>query len=150
MASEARARIVGRRVAVAAVVVAQLAFVARGYTSDHRELGWQMFPEASTWRADVVRVTASGRRVPVEDAWAGYSWAELVPSRGLSRPGVRHHADAGLDGQLAFLDAALDWVADHTPDDHETLYLEARVTAWRNDDPPVTSVLRSAVREQAR
>jgi len=47
---------------VAVVVVLQLAFVARGYTSDHRELGWQMFPEASTWRADVVRVTASGRR----------------------------------------------------------------------------------------
>ena len=41
----------------------------------------------------------------------------------------RHHADAGLDNQLAFLDAALDWVAGNTPRDRETRYLEARVTA---------------------
>jgi hypothetical protein len=131
------------------VVAVQLGFVVRGYTSDHRELGWQMFPEASEWRADVVRVTASGQRVPVDVPWHGYRWDELVPSRGLARPGARHHADAGLDGQLAFLDAALDWVADNTPRDHDTLYIEARVTSWRNDDPPVTSVLRSAAREEA-
>lgn len=150
MESTARARIVGRRAVVALVVVVQLALVVRGYTSDHRELGWQMFPEASTWRADVVRVTAEGRRVPVEADWDGYRWAELVPSRGLARPGVRHHADAGLDGQLAFLDAALDWVADNTPRDRETLYLEAEVTAWHNDDPPVTRTLRSDEREETR
>jgi hypothetical protein len=144
-----RARIVGRRVAVALVVVVQLGFVVRAYGSDHRDLGWQMFPEASTWRADVTRVTADGRRVPIEVSWDGYRWAELVPSRGLAYPGTRHHADAGLDNQLAFLDAALDWVADHTPRDDETLYLEAEVTAWRNGDPPVTSTLRSDDREEA-
>jgi hypothetical protein len=144
-----RARILGRRVVVAAVVVLQLGFVARGYTSDHRELGWQMFPEASTWRADVVRVTAGGRRVSVDAPWDGYRWSELVPGRGLARPGVRHHADAGLDGQLAFLEAALDWVADHTPRDDDTLYLEATVTAWHNDDPPTRRTFRSSTREEA-
>ena len=61
-----------------------------------------------------------------------------MPDRGLAYPGTRHHADAGLDNQLAFLDAALDYVADHTPADRETLYLEAVVTAWHNDDPPRT------------
>jgi hypothetical protein len=138
-----RGRIVGRRVAVALVVVVQLGFVVRAYGADHRELGWQMFPEASTWQADIVRVTASGRRVPVESPWDGYRWAELVPSRGLADPGERHHADAGLDNQLAFLDAALDWVATHTPRDRETVYLEATVTYWYNDDDPRVVVLRS-------
>jgi hypothetical protein len=134
--------VVGRRVVVLAVVLLQIGLVARGYWSDHKEFAFQMFPESSTWRADVVRVTDDGR-VPVERPWAGYHWEQLVTSRGLSYPSVRHHADAGLDNQLAFLDAALDWVAGNTPRDRETRYLEARVTLWHNADPPRTKVLRS-------
>jgi hypothetical protein len=140
---------VARRVVVVGVVLLQLALVARGYWSDHKEFAFQMFPESSTWRADVVRVTADGRRIPVERGWSGYRWDELVPSRGLAYPSVRHHADAGLDNQLAFLDEALDWVADNTPRDRETRYLEARVTSWHNDDAPRVEVIRSAVRRGA-
>jgi hypothetical protein len=140
------ARVVGRRAVVAGVVALQLAFVARGYWSDHKEFAFQMFPESSTWRADVVRVTADGRRVPVERPWSGYRWDELVQDRGLRYPAVRHHADAGLDNQLAFLEAAIDWVAENTPRDRETRYLEARVTSWHNDDRPEVEVLRSSGR----
>jgi hypothetical protein len=142
--------VVGRRVVVVAVVVLQLALLARGYWADHKEFAFQMFPESSTWRADVVRVTADGRRVPVEAGWAGYRWEQLVQDRGLRYPALRHHADAGLDNQLAFLDSALDWVASNTPRDRETRYLEAVVTAWHNDDPARTEVLRSRVREGLR
>jgi hypothetical protein len=140
---------VGRRVVVVAVVLLQLGLVARGYWSDHKEFAFQMFPESSTWRADVVRVTADGRRVPIERPWSGYRWDELVRSRGLRYASIRHHADAGLDNQLAFLDAALDWVADNTPRDTETRYLEATVASWHNADPPRVGVLRSRVREGA-
>jgi hypothetical protein len=139
--------VVGRRVVVVAVVALQLGFVARGYWSDHKEFAFQMFPESSTWRADVVRVTADGRRVPIELPWSGYRWDELVQDRGLRYPAVRHHADAGLANQVAFLEAALDWVAANTPRDGETRYLEARVTAWHNTDPPRVEVLRSQMRE---
>lgn len=132
-----------------AVVALQVGFAARGYWSDHKEFAFQMFPESSTWRASVVRVTADGRRVPVERPWSGYRWEALVRDRGLRYPAVRHHADAGLDNQLAFLDAALDWVAANTPRDRETRFLEARVTAWHNDDAPRVEVLRSRVREAA-
>ena len=134
---------------VLAVVVLQLGFVVRGYSSDHKPFAFQMFPESSTWRADVVRVTSDGRRIPIEQPWSGYRWDELVPSRGLPYPSVRHHADAGLDNQLAFLRAALDWVADNTPRDHQTRYLEARVTAWHDADPPKLEVFRSRAREEA-
>jgi hypothetical protein len=144
-----RVRVAGRRVVVVAVVGLQLGFVARAYWSDHKELGFQMFPESSTWRAHVVRVTADGRRVPIERPWSGYRWEELVQDRGLSYPSIRHHADAGLANQLAFLEAALDWVADNTPRDTETRYLEARVTSWHNADPPRVRVLRSGLREGA-
>ena len=142
-----RARVVGRRVVVLAVVLLQLGFIARGYWSDHKEFAFQMFPESSTWRASIVRVTDDGRRVPIEAPWSGYRWEELVQTRGLSYPAVRHHADAGLDNQLAFLSAALDWVADNTPRDRETRYLEATVTSWHNADAPTVKVFRSHLRE---
>ena len=140
-------RIVARRVVVLAVVLLQLGLVARGYWADHKEFAFQMFPESSTWRADVVRVTADGRRVSIELPWSGYRWDELVRDRGLRYPSTRHHADAGLDNQLAFLRGALDWVASNTPRDRETRYLEARVTSWHNDDPARVEVFRSPVRE---
>jgi hypothetical protein len=133
-------------VVVVAVVVLQLGLVARGYWSDHKPFAFQMFPESSTWRATVVRVTADGRRVPIERRWFGYSWDQLVRDRGLSYPSIRHHADAGLDNQLAFLAAALDWLASNTPRDRQTRYLEATVTSWHNTDPPRVRVLRSRVR----
>ena len=129
------------------VVLLQLLLIARGYWADHKEFAFQMFPESSTWRAEIVRVTADGSRVSVSEPWAGYRWEELVPDRGLAYPGTRHHADSGLDNQLAFLDSALDWVADNTPRDARTRYLEATVTAWHNDDPPQTEVMRSGERE---
>ena len=140
-------RIVARRVVVVAVVGLQIGFIARGYSADHKEFAFQMFPESSTWSADIVRVTADGRRVPIEYSWFGYRWDELVPDRGLAYPAAPHHADAGLDNQLAFLDSALDWVAANTPRDHETSYLEAKVTSWHNDDPPTVTVMRSGERE---
>ena len=146
---QSRLRVVARRVVVVSVVVLQLGLVARGYWSDHKEFAFQMFPESSTWRAEVVRVTSDGRRVPIERPWSGYRWDELVANRGLSYPSVRHHANAGLANQLAFLDAALDWVASNTPRDHETRYLEATVTSWHNADAAQVEQLRSRVREGA-
>jgi hypothetical protein len=140
---------VGRRVIVLAVVLLQLGFIARGYWADHKEFAFQMFPESSTWRASLFRVTADGERVPIDRPWFGYRWEDMVRDRGLSYPQYRHHADAGLDNQLAFLRAALDWVAANTPRDNETRYLEARVTAWHNDDPPRVEVFRSRAREEA-
>jgi hypothetical protein len=136
-----------RRIVVALVVVAQLGLVARGYGAAHKEFAFQMFPESSTWSADIVRVTRNGQRIPVSEPWAGYRWSQLAPDRGLAFPARRHHADAGLDNQLAFLDAALDYVAEHTPQDTETAYLEAVVTAWHNTDDPETIVMRSVERE---
>ena len=142
--------VVGRRVVVLAVVVLQLGFIVRGYSSDHKPFAFQMFPESSTWRADVIRVTADGRRIPVERPWAGYRWDELVGEVGLKDPSIRRHADAGLANQLAFLRSALDWVAENTPRDRDTRYLKATVTSWHNADPPRVEVFRSRVREGVR
>src|SRR5215207_4552509 len=55
-----RLRVIARRSVVLAIAAAQIGLVARGYWSDHKEFAFQMFPESSTWRADVVRVTSTG------------------------------------------------------------------------------------------
>ena len=136
--------VAARRVVVAGVVALQVLLLARGLHSDHKEFAFRMFPESSTWSAEIVRVTRDGRRVPIDDEWpGGYRWSELVDSRWFSTPWVERHADAGVDNQLAFLRAALDWVAAHTPRDTETRHLEARVTYSRNTRPPHTFVFRS-------
>ncbi|HWL41301.1 MAG TPA: hypothetical protein VNQ73_00055 [Ilumatobacter sp.] len=140
-------RRVGRRVVFAGVLVLQAFFVVRAYWAPHNELGFQMFPEASQWQAEVVRVTADGERVPVGEPWSGYVWSELVTERGLGHLGGRRHANNGLASQVAFLEDAMAWVAANTPADYDTRYYEATVTEWHNADPPVTYVLRSPERE---
>ena len=124
------------RVIVGAVLAVQAMFLVRGIWADHPIFAWRMFPEASDWRADIVRVTPDGRRIPIDDS----TWSTLVSGRGLSNPSVRHHADAGVDNQLAFLRSALDWYADH---DHEPGVVEADVTYWRNVRGPTHVVYRS-------
>ena len=145
MSESARVRI--RRIVFVGVIVLQLAFIVRAYWAPHKEFGFQMFPEASSWQAQIVRVTADGDRVPVDQPWFGYEWNDLFPDRGLSSPWLRHHADAGLDNQLAFLNEALAWVADNTPRDTETRYFEATVTTWFNMREPTTTVFRSPDRD---
>lgn len=137
---------VARRIAFVTVVVAQTFFVVRAYWAPHREFGYQMFPEASRWQAEIDAVSADGR-TSIEDGWAGYRWDDLVDGRGLTSPWRRHHADSGLDRQLEFLQEALDWVARNTPDDTTTEYLEAEVTTWPNLGGPETTVLRSVRRD---
>jgi hypothetical protein len=124
------------RLIVASVLVVQAFFLVRGTWSDHKELAWRMFPEASEWRADIVRIDPDGTRVPIDDVM----WARLVRGRGLDDPSVRHHADAGVDNQLTFLRAAVHWYADH---DDAVGTIEARVTYWRNVRGPTHVVYRS-------
>ena len=145
-----RWRIVARRLIVVGVIVAQSAFVVRAYRSDHDEFGFQMFPESSQWQAEVVRITADGERISIDEPWpGGYRWRELVATRGLYSPATKRDADTGLASQLAFFEAALDWVAEHTPDDADTRALEATVTYWDNTDGPHVTVYRTDEREAA-
>ena len=119
-----RWRIVARRLIVVGVIVAQSAFVVRAYRSDHDEFGFQMFPESSQWQAEVVRITADGERISIDEPWpGGYRWRELVATRGLYSPATKRDAD--------------------------TRALEATVTYWDNTDGPHVTVYRTDEREAA-
>ncbi len=135
------------RLAFLLVVALQLYFLARGTDDPHKHFAWRPFNESDTWSADVVRVTRDGRRVPIEEPWSGYVWSELVRQRGLGVPRGWRHASSGAASTRAFLQEALDWVATHTPDDHETHYLEAEFHYTRNRRGPYSVMLRSVERE---
>src|SRR5688572_17761320 len=80
-----RARLV--RGFVAAVLLGHGALLLRGYADPHKFFAFQPFNESSTWRAEVVRVTADGRRVPIEEPWpGGYEWDELMDWGVLEQP----------------------------------------------------------------
>ena len=74
-------RVIARRVVFVTVIALQLFFIARAYWAPHMEFGFHMFPESSTWKASVVRVTGDGRRVPVEQPWSGYRWDDVETPR---------------------------------------------------------------------
>ena len=132
----------------AGVVVVQLGLVANGYRDPHNYFAFQPFNESSTYAVELVRVLDDGRRVPVHDGrWEGYDWNEMVGWRALQSPWHQRHAFSGVDAVVDFLDHALDWMADHTPNDRDTRYLEATVTYYRNARGPHAVVIRSHERE---
>lgn len=136
-----------RRAVMAVVVVAQLTMIVVAYDSDHKTFGFQMFPESSRWRAEIVRVHDDGTRTPIDEGWE-YRWSELVRGRGLTYPSTDHHADSGLRNQFGYLQGALDWVATNTPDDATTAHLEAEVTYTDNGRGPFTRTFRSIDRTE--
>ncbi len=136
------------RIFVFVIVGLQLAMIVRGYWDPHARFAWRPFPEASRFQADIVRVTADGRRVDAMKPWAGgYRWSELVRCCGLHDPRRMRPAKRGIGSTLLYLQDALDWVADHTPRDRDTIYYEARVTYYRNRDGPYYVTLTSKRRE---
>jgi hypothetical protein len=137
----------GRRLAAICIVAAQVGLIVRAYSAPIDTFGFQMFPESSQWQADIFRVLPDGTRIDVREPWpGGYRWERLVDARGLGSPSTLHHADAGLDATMRLLDAALDWVAANTPDDHETAALVAEVTLIHNGRTATRLVLESESR----
>lgn len=134
---------------VLGLLLVQVGLMIHGGGPKH-VFAFRMFPEASTWEAEVVRVTHEGRRIPVDQPWAdgAYQWAAMVTDGSLERPAGQRHADNGLDSVLDDLQRALDWIAANTPLDSETRYYEAVVTAYRNTRGPEVTVLRSPDRPQ--
>jgi hypothetical protein len=119
-----------------------------GLRAPDHVLAFQMFNESSSLTVELFREVQRKRRrvlVPVVDGkWqardaAGvlrdFSWQDRVKYEPLNRLGVSVHASYGLSAQLFRLQAALDDVASHIPDDTQTRALVAVVQASHNGRP---------------
>ncbi len=144
------------RVAFAAAWIAgQVALVTTARTRPDAIFGFHMFPEATTMLVRLGRVTAQGEQPVTAGEWSArdavgqlrhFSWRDRVHDPVLSTLDARMFAAYGARAQLARLQRALDDMADHTPEDAETVRLVARVTVWQNGHDPVTSTLESHAR----
>jgi hypothetical protein len=144
------------RVAFAVTWIAgQVALVVTATGRPDGLFGFRMFPEASTMQVHLARVTATGE-VPIPGGeWSArdasgqlrhFSWRDRVRDPVLSSLDARVFASYGEATQLARLGHALDDLADHVPEDAETLRFVARVTVWHNGREPTTSTLESHAR----
>jgi hypothetical protein len=140
----------------------QVALIATGPRRADGAFAFRMFPESSTIRIDLSRdvVAQSGQgtvRVPVENGrWLArdeggvlhrFRWDERVTDGNLFPYGQPVHASYGAAAQLQRLALALDDVADHVPEDAETVRFVADVTVRKNGGPPEHVTLTSRWRD---
>ena len=133
-------------------IVGQAALVSTAARRSDRIFGFRMFPEASTMQVHLARLTAQGEQSVAGGEWSAvdrtgqrrhFSWRDRVRDPVLSSLDTRVFAAYGAEAQLARLQRALDDVADHTPEDAETVRLVAHVTVWHNGRDPVAVALES-------
>jgi hypothetical protein len=151
------------RIAFAVAWVAtQIALVITADRRTDGAFGFRMFPESSTVKMSLYRevegVGAERTRIHVEDGvWSArdsgglvrrFAWNDRVRIYGLSAFDTEISASYGAGAQLARMQAALDDVATHTPDDADTRRLLIDVTVRKNGGEPDVVHLASAERGQ--
>lgn len=145
-------------------LVAQGALIMTAGRSPDGAFGFRMFPESSSIKValyrDVRGADGERTRVHVDDGmWAAkdaygvqrsFAWRDRVRRRELAIFDTEISAAYGVRAQLARLQAALDDVARHTPDDAETERLSLDVTVRYNGREPFVATLLSAPRKDGR
>jgi hypothetical protein len=148
--------LLGRAAFVVLFFGLELFGIAWGQRAPDKALGFQMFNESSRITIRLFReVERRKSRVllPLPDGrWRArdasgklrdYAWVDRVRTFPLYVLGESVHAPYGLNAQLFRLQAALDDVARHTPEDTRTLAFVAEVETIRNGRPGPTLRLRA-------
>jgi hypothetical protein len=139
---------------------AQIALVLTAARRPDGAFGFQMFADSSTVKVALYRevIGADGERarVHVDDGvWSAgdagglrrrFAWTDRVRRRELATFDTETSAKYGAAAQLTRLQAALDDVATHTPDDADTRRFLLDVTLRRNGREPEVHHLASAER----
>jgi hypothetical protein len=141
-------------------VTTQIALVITADRRPDGAFGFRMFSESSTLEVALFReVTGDDGqvvRVHVDDGvWSAHdgsgashrhAWNERVRRQELATFDVEMSAKYGIDAQLARLQAALDDLATHVPDDVDTRRFLLDVTVRKNAREPYVAHLASAER----
>lgn len=144
-------------------VTTQIALVMTADRRPDAAFGFRMFSESSTLKIalhrEVIGDDGQPARIHVDDGvWSAhdgsgashrYAWNERVRQRELATFDVEMSAKYSVDAQLARLQAALDDVATHVPDDVDTRRFLLDVTVRKNAREPYVVHLASAERARA-
>jgi hypothetical protein len=133
-------------------IAGQVALILSAARRSDHTFGFRMFPEASTMEIRLFRQLQGGLAPTPHGEWNAndaqgqlrhFSWRDRVRDPDLSRLDERGFASYGVDTQLARLQRALDDVADHVPEDGDTIRFRADVLVWRNGRDPAAVTLES-------
>lgn len=130
----------GAKCVLVAALLIHASLLLRGGSDPHKLFGFRPFNESDTWSVEIVSVTHSGERAPVDDEL----WESLIGHfklRGLDRA---RHASAGASASIDFLDRALDWAVEGLPPTSDIVTFEATATVYRNTRGPETIFVTSA------
>jgi hypothetical protein len=132
----------------------------RAQTSTDKRYGWQMFSQSSRYHPELVRVLKDGSRVNTDNGrWTAYGpdgvvrsefdWDDHVKDFRLDKLGSWKRAKGSLERTLKFQGRALSYVADHIPEDAETVQLVMEVEYRKAGGPLQTIELLSKKRKLA-
>jgi hypothetical protein len=141
-------------------VTTQIALVITADRRPDAAFGFRMFSESSTLKLalyrEVIGDDGQPARIHVDDGvWSArdgagashrHAWNERVRRQELATFDVEMNAKYGVDAQLARLQAALDDLATHVPEDAETRRFMLDVTVRKNAREPYVVHLASAER----
>ncbi|MEA2751534.1 MAG: hypothetical protein QOI41_5677 [Myxococcales bacterium] len=141
-------------------VTTQIALVITADRRPDAAFGFRMFSESSTLKLalyrEVIGDDGQPARIHVDDGvWSArdgagashrHAWNERVRRQELATFDIEMNAKYGVDAQLARLQAALDDLATHVPEDAETRRFMLDVTVRKNAREPYVVHLASAER----
>jgi len=136
-------------------IAVQLTFIVRGHFVSSKHFAFWMFPESTYFTASLRRVLADGRQVKTakgswivqtESGQVRYKWQSFVTGYLLDRLEVRQRGKGTFNDTLKYYQAALNYVAERTPQDKETYQLVMKIRYRRAGGPEETIVLESRPR----
>jgi hypothetical protein len=136
----------GRTVACAVFFGSEAALIATAGMRTDQSYGFRMFPESSSIVVHLSRRLDDGRLVAVDKrghweahcdgATHAFDWGKMVRAPAPWRLDAAVGAPYGVENEVQRMRDAMQWVADHTPDDCETRAFVATVDATKNGRPP--------------
>jgi hypothetical protein len=137
----------GRAIVCAVFFGGEAILLATAGMRTDRSYGFRMFPESSSIVVHLSRRLSNGSLVAVgkKGHWdaldcAGgkhpFEWGKMVRFPAPARLEANVGAPYGIENEVQRTRDAMQWVADHTPDDCETRAFVATVDARKNGRPP--------------
>ena len=136
----------GRTIACAVFFGSEAILIATAGMRTDRSFGFRMFPESSSIVVHLARRLADGQLVPLDRKghWEArdcggashpFDWGKMVRFPAPARIEAQVGAPYGIENEVQRTRDAMQWVADHTPDDCETRAFVATVDARKNGRP---------------
>lgn len=134
----------------------QLFFIVRAHFIHDKRFGFWMFAESAFFTAKLYRELEDGSMVPTSNGrWtltepgkvSGYNWNQLVRDYRLYNLQDYKRAKGSMSRTMMYFQHALDYVADHIPQDQSTRRLVLKVNYHESGEPWQNTTLKSKVRD---